>query len=145
MQCRIKVARSLYHTSSAGLKLKIRLNKWTTVKFLFIYLLFISVFWNRHGVDRLQAHTICTTQIDKNRNNKAGTEFAKKLWWRQTLLFALRWRHHVHSTVVRPFCKSTKMGAHYGFDKFWWPWPPGYAHRGGIATSSVYNGAASST
>ena len=45
----------------------------------------------------------------------SGTEFAKKVW--QSLLFAFRWRHHVHSTVVRPFCKIDKMG---------------------IATSSIY-------
>jgi len=28
-----------------------------------------------------------------------GTEFAKKLWGGQSLLFAFRWRHHVHTTT----------------------------------------------
>jgi len=37
-------------------------------------------------------------------------KFAKKLWRGQTLLFTFRWRHHVHSTVVRPFCEIGKMG-----------------------------------
>ena len=39
-----------------------------------------------------------------------GTEFAKKLWGGQSLLFAFQWRHHVHSTVAWPFCKIGKMG-----------------------------------
>jgi len=55
----------------------------------------------------------------------------------QTWLFAFRWRHHIHSTVVQPFClfvKLAKLGAHYGIHIFWWPWPPpGYAYRGDIA------------
>jgi len=49
-------------------------------------------------------------------------------------LFAFRWRHHVHSTVVRPFCKIGKMGTHCGIYIFWLPWPKclyGYAHGGG--------------
>jgi len=29
-----------------------------------------------------------------------GTKFAKNLWWDRILLFAFRWRHHVHSTVL---------------------------------------------
>jgi len=32
------------------------------------------------------------------------------------------------------FVKLAKLGAHYGIDS-------GYAHRGGIATNGVYNGA----
>jgi len=37
------------------------------------------------------------------------------------------------------FVKLAKFEAHYGIDIFWLPWPPpGYAHGGGIATSSLY-------
>jgi len=39
----------------------------------------------------------------------AGTEFAKKLWG-ETLLFAFRWRHHVHPIVVQPVCKIGQTG-----------------------------------
>jgi len=75
-----------------------------------------------------------------------GTKFAKKnfggtnlillLWWDKPIYFAFRWPHHIHSTVVRPFCKIGQIRAHYGIDIFWWPYPPsGYAH------SSACNGA----
>jgi len=53
-----------------------------------------------------------------------GTDFVKNLWGEQTSLFAFRWRHHVHPTVVRPFCKSGQIGGHYGIETWirpsWW-------------------------
>jgi len=51
----------------------------------------------------------------------AITEFARKLWGVQTyklrvIFLAFRWRHHVHSTVARRFCKFGKMGGNL------WKW-----------------------
>jgi len=48
--------------------------------------------------------------------------------------------HHVHSTVLRPFCTTRKTGENYGNYMFWRPWPKcpsGYAHGGGTATGTV--------
>jgi len=39
-----------------------------------------------------------------------GTEFARRFCGDKPLLFAFRWRHHVHSTPVRPLCNICKMG-----------------------------------
>jgi len=54
-------------------------------------------------------------------------------WGDKSLLFAFRWRHHVHSTVVRPFCKTGKIRdteliyfEDHGPSAF-----PGFAHGGG--------------
>ena len=89
----------------------------------------------------MQDNIKCSSSFDTTVAIAAGpgTEFAKKLSGGQSLLFAFRWRHHIHSAVVRPFCKIRKMGSTL------WNWynvvtmaRTGYAHRGGIATSSIY-------
>jgi len=43
-------------------------DKMTTMVLHLSYL--ILMFWNRHEVHRVQAHTVCTTQVDKNRHNR---------------------------------------------------------------------------
>jgi len=50
-----------------------------------------------------------------------GTKFTRKLWGGQTFIVCVRWRHHVHSTVVRPYCKLAKWGENCGNVIFWEP------------------------
>jgi len=66
-------------------------------------------------------------------------EFVRKLWGCRGHTFAFRWRHHVHLTVLRHFCKTGKMGS-----KLLWyilgtigQVPLGYAHGGGLVTGTL--------
>jgi len=55
---------------------------------------------------------------------EARTEFAKKVSGGQSFVVcASMASHHVRSTLVRLFCKISKMGTHCGIYIFWWPWP----------------------
>jgi len=92
---------------------------------LILYLTTKYVFENLGGGDFSVVPLVAVSGVSRIRQARPRTEFAKKLWEGQTLLFEFRWRHHGHSTVVRPFCKIGQIG--YIMELI-----PGYAHRGGI-------------
>jgi len=46
---------------------------------------YILMFWTRHGVHRAQAHTVCTTHIDKNRHRMFSNGVVGRTTGLQTL------------------------------------------------------------
>ena len=73
----------------------------------------LPAFWLKISAERM--HYTCNIRrispgaCHKITHIRPGTEFAKKLWVDEPLLFAFRWHHYVNSVVARPFRKIGKI------------------------------------